>query len=383
MQKLSSTNFVLVCAAIAGFAGLLFLPLWVNQVIVEYSISDAGGGYLAAAEFTAVAISALYVSARLHRLSGKRSITLGFAALAFGNLLPVVSATLPLLVAGRIVAGLGAGVVLAYVHAAAAFTARPDRLYTIINFSIIVVGVAAYSAFVRLLLPWGSTAIFLLMCALALICFAPAALAKAAIWTRGDDRLVPAKGIEASCRGAVLGVLAFYIAEGTLWAYLIRLGAVAGVSTADAGYLLSTTLALGLLGALLADAAAKRIGRALPLGMTLVCLSVVAWALGDGSSSLQYSAAVVTLNFAFVIAVICTSGLLAEFDPSGRLAAQIPMLRTIGNAAGPWIGALILEFSGYKTLGWFVAITYIGSAVLLYAPARRLDRHGLLAATRV
>jgi predicted MFS family arabinose efflux permease len=298
----------------------------------------------------------------------------GFAAIAAGNLVSAIAVSLPVLVAGRTLAGLGAGVVLAYVHAGAAQAPNPDRTFSAINFGVILVGVALYPM-LGLLAKFGATAIFVVMSVVSVICFLPMLQRSTQLWQ--GSRLTTAGATKIGgpdARRATFGAIVFYVAEGTLWAYVVRLSVVSDVSAIDAGRLLSGTLALGLVGASMAGAISRRIGRSRPLIATLVCLSLVGWSLGNVSSELAYSVAVITFNLAFVFAVIYTSGLLADLDPSGRLAARIPTFRTFGNAVGPFLGALTLEFSGYGTFGTAVALLYLLSAALLFTPARPADR---------
>ena len=357
----------LVVIACAGFGGMLFLPLIVSLPVSAYGISEAAAGKYGAIELTAIACSSFLFAPRVTSLRPQRLIGAGLALVFAGSLASLLIDTLQGYFASRLINGIGEGAVLTAAHALVARAARPDRIFAIINFAVLALGAASY--------PWLSTAIaehgaFALSGAL--MTLAAAAVVCVPLLerqTKVDDQSEAILRVIARWRNPLSATFAFYIAEGALWGYLFRLGLATGASDRWVGEVLSTAFVFSLLGPVFVHWLDVKAGRRIPLVVftTLLCVASVIFALGPSMTVFKITTFV--LYLVFIIAITYCSGLMAALDPTGRLVASVPGIRTVGMGLGPAMGGLLIPKYGLTFVGWLAAVGY-SIAVIMFAASR-------------
>ena len=79
------------------------------------------------------------------------------------------------------------------------------------------------------------------------------------------------------------------------------------------------------------------------------------------------------ITWAFVLP--CLFGICSELDKAGQLAALGGFASKMGLASGPMVAALMLTDDNYQRVIYLAAIVLVVAAVLVYMPARLLDKN--------
>lgn len=116
----------------AGGVGLFATNTYVTTSLLPSAIVDIGGENLYAWTMTLFVVAAVFasmlVSRALERLGGRRAYLLGFGVFAVGTAIAAAAPTMPVLLAGRVVQGLAAGL-LAGLGFAVVRLVLPERLW--------------------------------------------------------------------------------------------------------------------------------------------------------------------------------------------------------------------------------------------------------------
>ena len=171
----------------------------------------------------------------------------------------------------------------------------------------------------------------------------------------------------------LVGLIVFSVGVGSIWAFLERIGNVAGFSMIDTGQALAMGSFIGALGALLAVVIGKRIGNLTPLLAGLFGLLVVCFMLFNVNSWLNYTIAAILLNFFWNLTLPYLLGSIASSDKSGRLMVLVPAAQGGGYALGPVISGLIIVGNNYSTSALIAAVAFAISLVIIVPVVMKLS----------
>lgn len=367
---------VVVCSW-ACFSGILFVPLWVSASIADLGISDALAGRFAATQHLAVALTSFGLIKLVARLPGRPLFLVGLACVFLANVLPVIYENVWLFALCRFLSGMGEGISLAVMHSLIAQHGKPDRHFAMMNLGVTVFAILAYPAVSPLIEAHGVAPVFLVAAGASVI----GMLLTPWIGEAPDrpQRSLPEANVRlpAANRDGWLGLLAlmvFFVGEGALWTYFSNIGLSKGLSFEEVGQIMSLALFAGLLATVVMRFLDVRIGRAIPLGLSLIGLCVVAMLFAYAESGLVFRYAAYLMYFVFLFTVTYSSGLLAAIDPSGSIVSAAPGARSVGNVLGPVLASFAVGVGHYKYLGWIALVFYVISFVLFMILAVKYDR---------
>ncbi|MDQ0819551.1 DHA1 family inner membrane transport protein [Arthrobacter sp. V4I6] len=348
---------------VVGFMTANLVPIMIVALTGELGFSVTDAGVLMTASLLACAASCLltsrwsahggrYVVARL----GLVLAAAGFGAAAFIPSVPVV-------IAGVVLGGLGAGGAVSAGGAALSALRNPDRASGINGFtnraivSVVLFAIPALGA--------GMGSAFGLLAGLAL----------AALLTTGwlPDRPAPAvttastapvPGASAkpsrTLMSAGVGLLACFalwaLSEDSLWAVAATMGAEqAGLDEAGMGLALSLSTLGGLVATAVVSLFGRRLGRTLPLAVVLVAgglLKVLAGAVTDPG---WYLVVIIAWNTLYAAAFVYIIAVAAALDATGRWSAPLLGVYLIGSAFAPVFGTFLSAGIGYPGMGMVLA----------------------------
>jgi len=141
---------------------------------------------------------------------------------------------------------------------------------------------------------------------------------------------------------ALLGILAFFMFIGAIWAFLEPLGGQNGIDSQTVAFMVSASLAAQVLGALAATWLQARIGyRAAILGCGLVGVAA-AVVLGTGASLPMFWLAVLAIGFVWMFIIPFQIGQTVDADSSRSTALLVPAANLLGAALGPLLASLFV-----------------------------------------
>lgn len=365
---------------VVGSIVFLVLPFLVGAFTEELGLGREQVGYLGSADmlgmFVAAAVAVLWV----RRSDWRRVAALALAALVGCHLVSSLLTSFAPLALVRGVAGLAGGSLMAIALTSLGDTRNPDRHFALFIAAQLGLGALLLWALPAVIALFGLRGIFLALAGLTGIAAVLLPLVPrrgrsrrlAAAGRRGSFRLLPGFGALAACLVFNLGIMA-------VWAFMERIGSRAGLEKEVIGSSLGLSLLAGLGGALLAAALVDRLGRALPLAVT-IALQLVALALvAGGPSPLAFAAGAALFSFCWNFPVAYQLAITVRVDPSERLVVLFLGAVKLGYALGPALaGQLLSKGEGYAPALWLGAACFVAGGVVFLWLARLAADDGLV-----
>jgi MFS family permease len=271
-------------------------------------------------------------------------------------------------VALRFIAGLGAGSLVSLSFAIVGLTSNPDR-----NFGLLIMWVLTYGAIVLWAMPsayafagmGGALWFFALfpLVAVPFIKFLPAS--GESVVQVEEDAVNLKTGMKVL---ALFAMLAFFIAQGVVWAYLFLIGLAGGLGDQAVANGLTLSQFAGIAGALLAAVMANRFGRSLPLTIGILGGALCLYFLVGSFEFLAFAVAVSLYNFAWNMTHPFLLAAMASFDRRGRVVVYAVAMQMVGLAVGPGLAASVISEGDYINVNMLGAALFVVSLVLILPP---------------
>jgi predicted MFS family arabinose efflux permease len=346
------------------------------------SISDAG--MLLTVEM--IANGSFSLAARLFgRYSSRTLVFTGFLATVCADIATTGVTGLAPLIALRVVAGAGLGVVTIAVSRFIASSENPDRLSSILLVTSTILSGAVLVAFGNS--SPSVTAVFAALAGLAALGLATTAFS---VGTYAEVTVVETRRPAAAAAAlAVFPPLLLIAAAGLLntadsglYALTSVVGEHAGVGEEMLGYILTGAMVAGVVAAVAAGRLRNAASRSHGLIGSILAKACIAFALVRMTSASGFGAMATLYSFTQFFAFPLLLGASAHLDRRGRLAAQVSGAIQFGGALGPAWASSLDELSGLRAVATVCAAILVISAFLCLTPlriVRGLD-HGLASA---
>jgi len=343
-------------------------PGFVQGLVQYVGFDDKGAGIVVGLEMFGLATTTILMSFIAHRVNW-RTVILGSAVVMFlANALCTLTTDLNTFMTLRFVAGLGAGSMVSLGFAAVGLTANPDR-----NFGLLIMLVLTYGAIVLWLMPsvyaiaeMGGVlwffALFPLTVMLVIKFLPKSGESVAQVEVDAVNLTSVMKTV------ALFAMLAYFIAQGVVWAYLFLIGLAGGLSEQAVANGLMLSQFAGIAGALLAATLANRYGRSLPLTVGIIGGAICLYFLAGQFEFLVFAVAVGIYNFAWNMTHPFLLGAMASFDRRGRIVVYAVAMQMVGLAVGPMLAAAVISEGDYINVNWLGAALFLTSLALILPP---------------
>ena len=339
------------------------------QGLVEYlGFDDQGAGYTASAEMFGLAATTVLMTFIAHRLNWRKVVLISVLVMFFANLASTFVSNLDTFIALRFIAGLGAGSLVSLSFAAIGLTGNPVR-----NFGLMITWVLVYGALVLWIMPMayeftGMTGVLVFfalfpLSALPLIQYMPASGEYQVQSGEAGTSLAPQFKIM-----ALAAMLAYFTAQGVVWAYLFLIGTAGSLSEQAVANGLMLSQFAGIGGALLAAVLADRFGRSIPLAAGILGGAACLYFIIGEFSFLIYATTVIVYNFLWNVTHPYLMAAMASFDARGRVVVYAVAMQMVGLAIGPGIAATVISGGTYVNVNILGAVLFTLSFVLVLPP---------------
>lgn len=383
MRRDYATHDVRVLLAVGAAYTLAILPSWIQpfllaELISAYGMDEASAGFVLTVEALLIASSSILCARVAASQSFLRLIVVGLGLVTLGNALSISVDGFRLLVASRVVAGAGGGMLLMVSSAAIAAMADSDRGYGGVNTLSVLSGMVAY-AVAPYVISAGFTHVAFIQALLFVLFLAPLAIAmprRVGIGSSAVDRSAVESAAVPQRRTQIpyltpelvliaIGVLLSCSVLASIWAFYYFLGERVGIPPEDINDLMVYVVGSCLVASILVSVIGHRYGRLGPLlaGITLMTVSIVCLALS--TDPLVYRIFTAVNMFGFYVSVPFFLGFAAAADSSGRGAAMVSGVYLGGTSIGPYLGGVISGQLGVESFAW-IAVLVNGIAVGLF-----------------
>lgn len=352
-----------------------FGPLLVGGYVGVLGLTEQRAVLLLSVELAGYALSGAIAFVLISIVSWRRIVLTAFVVLIVGNLAAVAVHDFTALMIVRLCTGTAAGMLMTMSMIAIGLTATPERNYGLWTAMQILAPASILVFLPGLIHEYGLAAPFSIVALIAL----------GLVWVY---RHYPVDGGEKAGGSALMGtrralilgalglagVFVFFGAESTVWAFAERIGMYAGFSPDAIGQGLSIGALAGLAGALSASAFGTRLGRVVPLVMSMVICLAGATLLIQAQTPVMYTVCLCVICAAWNYSAPYLQGVIANLDGSGRMLALLAIIIPGSMSAGPALMTLFLaEGGGYAPVVVMLAMA-LPIGFLLTLPAARVAR---------
>ncbi|MDH3439881.1 MAG: MFS transporter [Gammaproteobacteria bacterium] len=339
------------------------------QGLVEYlGFDDQGAGKVVSAEMWGLAATTILMTFIAHRVNWRGVVAGSLVVMFVANVACTLTTDVGTFVTLRFIAGLGAGSLVSLSFAAVGLTSNPDR-----NFGLLIMWVLTYGAIVLWAMPMayesfgfnGVVWFFALfpMVAMPFVKHLPVSGETDAQVEEDAVNLSPQlKGM------ALFAMLAYFTAQGVVWAYLFLIGLSGGLGEQAVANGLMLSQFAGIAGALLAAVIAHRFGRTLPLTIGVLGGALCLYYLVGSFEFLAFAVAVCIYNFFWNLTHPFLLGAMASFDRHGRVVVYAVAMQMVGLAIGPYLAASVITEGEYINVNWTGAGLFFAAWLLILPP---------------
>ena len=339
------------------------------QGLVEYlGFDDQGAGKVVSAEMWGLAATTILMTFIAHRVNWRGVVFGSLVVMFIANVACTLTTDVGTFVVLRFIAGLGAGSLVSLSFAAVGLTQNPDR-----NFGLLIMWVLTYGAVVLWAMPTAYDAFgfngviwFFALFPLAGLLFVRnlpvSGESGAQVEADAVNLSPPMKAM------ALFAMLAYFMAQGVVWAYLFLIGLAGGISEQAVANGLMLSQFAGIGGALLAAVIAHRYGRSLPLTIGILGGALCLWYLVGRFDFLVFALAVGVYNFFWNMTHPFLLGAMASFDRQGRVVVHAVAMQMLGLAIGPYLAATVITEGDYLNVNRVGAALFVISWLLVLPP---------------
>jgi predicted MFS family arabinose efflux permease len=339
------------------------------QGLVEYlGFDDQGAGKVVSAEMWGLAATTILMTFIAHRVNWRGVVFGSLVVMFLANVACTLTNDVGTFVMLRFVAGLGAGSLVSLSFAAVGLTSKPDR-----NFGLLIMWVLTYGAIVLWAMPmayemFGFNGVLWFF---AIFPMAAMPLVKHLPESGESDVQVEEDAVNLSPRlkgMALFAMLAYFTAQGVVWAYLFLIGLSGGLGEQAVANGLMLSQFAGIGGALLAAVMAHRYGRTLPLTIGVLGGALCLYFLVGSFGFVAFAVTVCIYNFFWNLTHPFLLGAMASFDRYGRVVVYAVAMQMVGLAIGPYLAASVISEGVYINVNWAGAVLFVVAWLLILPP---------------
>lgn len=353
---LTAMLFVLI-----GMQMFIIQPGVVQGFVSDLGFTSARAGYVAAAETAGIAVATVACAVLGNSLSWRKMCAWALSILTLSDLLSAWGRSYVDLLILRLIAGVAEGILISLGYAAVGRSSNPNR-----SFGYLITLVLTYGALGLLAIPaalrHGGVPIIML----ALAALAAAGLLAIGAFPEPDESSTAAaqskrRRLPAREAAMLLAVLAFFLSQGFVWAYLFLIGTQMGIDSQGVANALTVAQIAGIGGALSAATIATRMPQLATLALGTACILVGLLLLSYRLSAVEYAVAAIAFNWAANLLTPFLIALVADLNQ--RLVQIAVALQMVGLAIGPALAALTVGSGRYSTM---LAISAALAALTLF-----------------
>ncbi|AWB57889.1 MFS transporter [Colwellia sp. Arc7-D] len=333
-----------------GYLVLLFLPVYLEVVGINLSLTDQQIGWLASTDSIGLALATFVFSVYIKKLNFRTVLFVGVAITVVGNLLSALIQDFLVLCLVRAITGLGEGMIVAVGISALGMTKNPNRWFGFYTAAMVVVQAIGLVLVPIIYDHYLLSGVFVGM---ALFYLLPLAVIKLLpcksndYYVEEDTARPKSEPPKKLLNLALISLLFCYIGVSGAWAYMSLMGTSVGLTLSFVSQALALSMVAGLLGAIffaLIGDMSKKIALML---ISLILMALSLWGLDSNLTELRYLIALCVFAFFWSIASARISAAISDVDHSGKYISAAQTVLGFAYILGPIIASTLVQDSGY------------------------------------
>lgn len=358
--------YVAVCA----YAFLVMVPGIVGGLVAEQSISNQGGGFLAAANAGGIALVSLLGFFTLNRWNLRYALLLGCGLMTLGLVLSAFCRDETTLLGLQLLAGIGAGFLIVSALGVLGYMSSPDTMVALMMVGQFLLGAIGFQLLQPLLIAYGVDGLFIVLGVMPL----PLLLFSRLLPGRRDsvESFVQSSLLELltpMVLAIMVAVLLIFGSNQAVYTYAERIGSAATLSKETINDALSITNLAAIFAGFFIAWLGVRAGRATPVMTALIGMALAYYWLEVFTSSIEYMLANALVMMTLMAVSPYLTATLIDLDNTGRLASFANCMITVGAAMGPYGAGLVLDEGDrfWPLLAGSVAAVAVALLLMAYA----------------
>jgi predicted MFS family arabinose efflux permease len=372
MSRVAYAGILMV--AMMGAAVTILMPLVVGAFSDSGAFSQQQVGFLTAADVAGILLSSMSAFFWGRRCHWQRWMQISLLLFIGMNLLTLFTSLFPALLLVRFLAGVGCGIGYSIALAALGDRTNPDKAFGAMVTVQVVFGTLGFWVLPHITSVWGYQGLFQFFNLFLVLALILVSISSPVDENKKTQSLPPLGRIYLPVLFVFLGVVAYYFAQGTVWAYLERIGVAAGLTVAEVGAILGWGFAISACGSILAAKFVAIVGRNLSLWLTavlqLACLLAL-YLMAQPHIWLFYALATVVYQIFWSFIIPIMMGIFSDADKSGRLIVFCVTAFKVGLVIGPPVAAAVVSHFGVIHVLWLGAMAIVLSVMLLHLANNR------------
>ena len=337
-------------ALLIGQSSVLVTPVLLSSLMRGLELDATKAGFLLTLEMLTLALSTLILASYIGKVSKRKVFMGGLLLLLSGQIFSALTDVLILIVLGRIMVGLGGGMIVTVANATIASTPDPERIFAIAYVISAVLTAIVITILATLSNQFAHAGVFVFLAVLAVIC---APFCRPLF--QGGHAETGQQGIPAThpplAYLTLLALFIYYCGAGSAWAFAEQIAIQVGIESGTIGLILSAVTLGGLVGGSFAAWLSTRIGRIKPLIACAIVQILSILVLTTSTTTLEYSVSLMVATIAFYFIMPYLIGVAAMFAENGRWGAAGGGASLLGLALSAGVGGILVDWGGYNMIG--------------------------------
>ena len=359
----------------AGIFYINIMPALVSGLKEGLNFSNQQAGFVSSANLYGAAAGALLAVFIVKHINWKKWSYLLLAALLLIDFASIFLASPTVLIVIRAIHGLVGGLLVGIGFAVISRTTDADKTFgylLLIQWGLGGLGIMFLPALVP---DYGTAALFISLMAFAFVALVMLPfLSDYPVAVLDPLAALPPKVKRLPLVLNLSAIFLFQAANMGLFAYVIGLGKHYGLGIEFMSPALASASWVALFGAMLVIIIGTKYGRTLPLIAAILVTALCSWALIYSDMDMVYLVANIVIGITWAFALPYMFGICSELDKAGQLAALGGFASKMGLASGPMLFAFLLGDDDYQLIIYIAALLLVMCAVVVYKPARMLDK---------
>ena len=359
----------------AGLMGGYVVPLTIGGLVEGPGFDVSSAGNLGAAELFSVALSSLFLSSFLHRLSLRKVAAIAVLVSALCQFLSATTENYQLLFLFRVLVGAGCGALIAVVNSIVATSETPEKSYGWV-FTI------SASLFTLLLICLPQVLKFHehrgLFVALGIVTLVVITQmpkipydSKQGIDNRSCASLSPSISIPTVATFFFI-LTVVYIFMGGAWSFSERIASSIGIDLELVGVLLGLSTSAGIAGSFTAALIGNRLGLLLPIAIGFISSGLSALLILLAYDIWSFGAGVLLFGYIYMFCITYVLSLAAALDKLGRVAIATNGYIMIPYSIGPVLFG-VAGIDNFYQLGWLAFGIGIIAVIMIWPITKRVS----------
>ncbi len=367
----------LIGAFVMGNAGLFLiyiLPQMLSMVTSEYQLTAFQSGLFGSSDLIGSALISVSSIYWIRKISLRKYGLIGLGIILIGNLLCTLVDDFNTLLLLRVFCGIGEGLVIALTLIMIHDSKNLEKNFAIYLMITLVVGAIMVLLNPSLTNGLGSDFIFWSQAGMAFIAvpfcitFIPDQTLKE------SDEAFSSDGLDFKVIKGLFAIMLMFVGYGGLWAFSEQIGIARGFDQEFISLVLSGALGIALIGLALPIVFSDQKHAALFIALGVLGLLGYALLISFGQNQTHYLVAIWMGSLSVNMVLPYMTGVIAEFDSTGKSMVLIMPLYSIGFALGPLLISLLLQGDSNIQLGLGMSLLFLAVLWVFLGLMKRLKQ---------